>query len=239
MLFMRASAQDCCCPMPVQRLPFDLVILDCDGVLVDSEVISCRTLVDILSPLDPSYDLQTVMRRYLGRPSSAIVEDYERMTGRPASTDFTEDWRARLFATFARELQPVEGVRSVVEAFAIDYCVASSSDEERIEICLRKAELWDLFEGRIFSTTRVRRGKPAPDLFLLAASEHGVAPERCLVIEDSVSGVTAAKAARMTVYGLAAGSHFAVLDQRQALLDAGADRVLESWRELAQMPVTG
>ena len=105
MLFMRASAQDCCCPMPVQRSPFDLVIFDCDGVLVDSEVISCRTLVDILSPLDPSYDLQTVMRRYLGRPSSAVVEDYERMTGRPASTDFTQDWRARLFAAFARELQ--------------------------------------------------------------------------------------------------------------------------------------
>jgi HAD superfamily hydrolase (TIGR01509 family) len=208
-------------------------------VLVDSEVISCRTLADILSPLDPSYDLQTVMRRYLGRPSSVVVEDYERMTGRPASGDFTEGWRARLFAAFARELQPVEGVRSVVEALASDYCVASSSDEERIEICLRKAELWDLFEGRIFSTTRVRRGKPAPDLFLLAARERGVAPERCLVIEDSVSGVTAAKAARMTAYGLAAGSHFAVLDQRQALLDAGADKVLESWRELAPMPVDG
>ncbi|WID94280.1 HAD family hydrolase [Bosea vestrisii] len=225
--------------MPSPHSPFDLVILDCDGVLVDSEVISCRTLVDILSPFDPSYDLEMVMRRYLGRPSSAIIEDYERMTGGPASADFTADWRAQLFAAFDSELQPVAGVRSAVEAFGSDYCVASSSDEERIELCLRKVDLWDLFAGRIFSTTRVKRGKPAPDLFLLAANERGVAPERCLVIEDSVSGVTAAKAAGMTAYGLAAGSHFAVLDQRQALLAAGADRLFESWRELALAPVAG
>lgn len=222
--------------MLTPRQPFDLVILDCDGVLVDSETISCQTLVDILSPFDASYDLEAVMRRYLGRPASAVIEDYERMTGRPASADFTRDWRAQLFAAFRSDLRPVEGVRDAIESFASDYCVASSSDEERIEICLRKAVLWDLFEGRIFSTTRVKRGKPAPDLFLLAASERGVAPERCLVIEDSVSGVTAAKAAGMTAYGLAAGSHFAVLDQRQALLAAGADRLFESWRELALAP---
>lgn len=222
--------------MPASHQPFDLVILDCDGVLVDSEVISCRTLVDILSPFDPGYDLETVMRRYLGRPSSAVIEDYERMSGRPASAEFTRDWRAQLFAAFKSELQAVEGVRKAVEAFGSDYCVASSSDEERIEICLRKTELWDLFAGRIFSTTRVRHGKPAPDLFLLAARERGVAPGGCLVIEDSVSGVTAAKAAGMTAYGLAAGSHFAVLDQRQALLAAGADRLLESWQELALAP---
>ncbi|HEV7258811.1 MAG TPA: HAD family hydrolase [Bosea sp. (in: a-proteobacteria)] len=225
--------------MTCSHPPYDLVILDCDGVLVDSEVISCRTLVDILSPFDRSYDLEAVMRRYLGRPSSAVIEDYEKMTGRPASADFTQDWRARLFASFRRDLQAIEGVRDAVANFGSDYCVASSSDEERIEICLRKADLWDLFEGRIFSTTRVRHGKPAPDLFLLAARERGAAPERCLVIEDSVSGVMAAKAAGMTAYGLAAGSHFAVLDQRQALLAAGADRLFESWQELAPASATG
>lgn len=217
-------------PRPPQ---FDLVILDCDGVLVDSETISCRILAELLSPLDPDYDLPRVMRRYLGRPASAVIEDYERMTGEPAPDSFRRDWRARLFSAFARDLQPIAGVREAVEAFDADYCVASSSDEERIELCLRQADLWDLFEGRIFSTTRVQRGKPAPDLFLLAASERGVAPERCLVVEDSVSGVIAAKAAGMTAFGLAAGSHFTVLDQREALKDAGADRLLGSWRELS------
>ncbi len=222
--------------MSLPDSPFGLVILDCDGVLVDSEVIGCRILVDILSPFDPGFDLAAVMQRYLGRPSGAVVEDYERMTGRPAPADFARDWRARLFSAFRSHLQAVEGVREAVEAFGSDYCVASSSDEERIELCLRTAGLWDLFEGRIFSTTRVQRGKPAPDLFLLAARERGVAPERCLVIEDSVSGVTAAKAAGMTAYGLAAGSHFAVLDQRPALVAAGADRLFESWRDLALAP---
>jgi HAD superfamily hydrolase (TIGR01509 family) len=212
---------------------FDLIILDCDGVLVDSETISCRTLVDILSPLDPGYDLEGVMRRYLGRPASAVVEDYERLTGLPAPESFKRDWRLRLFSAFSASLQPVDGVREAVKAFDVDYCVASSSDEERIEHCLRKTGLWDLFEQRIFSTTRVQRGKPAPDLFLLAARERGVLPERCLVIEDSVSGVLAAKAAGMTAYGLTAGSHFAVLDQKNALIEAGVDRLLGSWRELA------
>ena len=218
---------------------FDLIILDCDGVLVDSETISCRTLVDILSPLDPDYDLETVMRRYLGRPASAVVEDYERMTGRPAPESFRQDWRTRLFSAFSAALEPVSGVRAAVTAFGTDYCVASSSDEERIEHCLRRTGLWDLFAGRIFSTTRVARGKPAPDLFLLAARERGAAPERCLVIEDSVSGVMAAKAAGMTVYGLTAGSHFAVLDQRSALVAAGADRLLGSWHEFALPAAAG
>lgn len=218
--------------MPHRPRQFDLVILDCDGVLVDSETISCRILAELLSPLDPDYDLPYVMQRYLGRPASAVIGDYERMTGRPTPERFTRDWRARLFSAFKADLQAIAGVRAAVEGLDADYCVASSSDEERIELCLRQVGLWDLFEGRIFSTTRVKRGKPAPDLFLLAASERGAAPERCLVIEDSVSGVKAAKAAGMTAFGLAAGSHFAVLDQREALMEAGADRLLGSWYEL-------
>ncbi len=217
------------------RPEFDLVILDCDGVLVDSEIISCGTLADILSPLDPAYNLPFVMRRFLGRPASAVIADYERLTGGAAPPGFTADWRHRLFAAFSAGLKPIEGVREAVEGLGCDYCVASSSDGERIEHCLRATGLWDLFAGRIFSTTRVERGKPAPDLFLLAARERGTTPGRCLVIEDSVSGVQAGKAAGMTVYGLTAGSHFGVVNQRDALLAAGADRILGSWRELAMV----
>ena len=220
--------------MPAPRQPFDLVILDCDGVLVDSETISCRTLVDILSPFDESYDLETVMRRYLGRPASAVIEDYERMTGRPASADFTRDWRAQLFAAFRSDLQPVEGVRDAVESFAGDYCVASSSDEERIEICLRKAQLWDLFEDRIFSTTRVKRGKPAPDLFLHASAAMGVEPSRCVVVEDSPAGITAAKSAGMRVFAFTGGSHARTLRHREALLSLKPDALFDDMRELLQ-----
>ena len=137
------------CSLMSARVPdFDLVILDCDGVLVDSETISCRTLSDILLPLDPAYDLPFVLRRYLGRPASAVLEDYERLSGQPAPDSFTRDWRRRLFESFSRDLQPVPGIRLAVEALTSDYCVASSSDEERIEHCLRTTGLWDLFEGR-------------------------------------------------------------------------------------------
>jgi HAD superfamily hydrolase (TIGR01509 family) len=221
--------------MSALPLDFDLVIFDCDGVLVDSETISCSTLSEILSPLDPKYDLAFVMRRYLGRPSSAVLEDYERLTGRPAPESFTWNWRRRLFDRFSAELGPIDNAHEVVVQLPCDYCVASSSDEERIEHCLRTTGLWDLFDGRVFSTTRVRRGKPAPDLFLLAARERGVAPDCCLVIEDSVSGVMAAKAAGMTAFGLTAGSHFDILDQRSELLEAGADRLLASLRDLAMV----
>ncbi len=215
------------------RLPgFDLVILDCDGVLVDSETISCGTLSEMFLPLDPAFDVPFVIKRYLGRPATAVLEDYERLTGRPAGEGFARDWRQRLFAAFSRDLQAVPGIRTAVEGLDCDYCVASSSDEERIEHCLRTTGLWDLFDGRVFSTTRVKHGKPAPDLFLLAARERGADPGRCLVIEDSVSGVKAGKAAGMTVFGLTAGSHYAILDQRDALLEAGADRLLGSWDEL-------
>ena len=212
---------------------FDLVILDCDGVLVDSETISCSTLSDMMLPLDPDYDLAFVMQRYLGRPASAVIEDFQRISGYPAPESFKMSWRKQLFDAFTARLRPVAGVRTAVENFTADYCVASSSDEERIEHCLRITGLWDLFEGRIFSTTRVSRGKPAPDLFLLAARERNALPARCLVIEDSVSGVKAAKAAGMTVFGLTAGSHFSVLDQSDALIAAGADRLIGSWRELS------
>lgn len=212
---------------------FDLVILDCDGVLVDSEIISCGLLSEMLSPLDAAYDPPFVMQRYLGRSAKIILEDYDRLSGGADLASFTARWRSRLFERFRTALVALPGVRRAVEGLGTDYCVASSSDEERIELCLRATGLWDLFEGRIFSTTRVERGKPAPDLFLLAAHERGVAPGRCLVVEDSVSGVTAGKAAGMTVFALTAGSHFDIIDQSEALLAAGADRILGSWGEFS------
>ena len=210
----------------------DLVIFDCDGVLVDSELISCGTVADLLSPVDPGCDLDRALRRYLGRPARAVTDDYERFSGGPLPDGFVRDWRTRLFGEFSRTLAPIVGVREAVAAMAVAHCVASSSDEERIEFMLRRTGLWDLFENRAFSTTRVANGKPAPDLFLLAAREMGAAPARSLVVEDSVSGVTAAKAAGMTAFGFTGGSHFAVLDQTDALRAAGADRIVGSMAEL-------
>jgi HAD superfamily hydrolase (TIGR01509 family) len=129
-------------------------------------------------------------------------------------------------------LLAIPGIRAAVEALPVPYCVASSSDGERIAFMLRKTALWDLFDGRVFSTTMVRHGKPAPDLFLLAAATMGIPPAQCLVIEDSVSGIAAAKAAGMTAWGFTGGSHFSVVDRTQDLLAAGADGILSAIAEL-------
>lgn len=211
---------------------FDLVIFDCDGVLIDSETISCTAVTRIMARHGVACDLPEVLSRFLGRSASAVTDHYVSVAKRPLPKDFVDEWRNHLFEAFARDLTAIEGTRQAVEALGVPYCVASSSDEERLEFTLRKTALWDLFEGRIFSTTMVANGKPAPDVFLLAAATAGVAPQRCLVIEDSVNGITAAKAAGMTAYGFTAGSHFAVIDQEPALLGAGADRIIGSMHEL-------
>ena len=220
------------------RLPggeFGLVIFDCDGVLVDSETLSCAAVARIMERHGVACGARDALVRFLGRPASAVTDDYVRRAQRPLPADFVQQWRADLFDAFSRSLAPVEGAREAVEAVAATgamYCIASSSDEERIGIALRKTGLWELFDKRIFSTTMGANGKPAPDLFLLAASAMGVEPQRCLVVEDSVSGVIAAKAAAMTAYGFTGGSHYAVVDQTEDLLGAGADRIVGSMRAL-------
>jgi HAD superfamily hydrolase (TIGR01509 family) len=218
--------------LPQLKGAFELVIFDCDGVLIDSETISCSTVVSIMARHGVSCDLPEVLARFLGRSANAVTDHYVRMAKRPLPLYFVDEWRAQLFEAFSRDLTPIEGTREAIEALGVPYCLASSSDEERIELTLRKTALWDLFEGRIFSTTMVANGKPAPDVFLFAASAFGVVPQRCLVVEDSVNGITAAKAARMTAYGFTAGSHFAVMDQTHELLGAGADCIIGSMKEL-------
>jgi HAD superfamily hydrolase (TIGR01509 family) len=212
--------------------PFNLVIFDCDGVLIDSEIISCSSVVNVMARHGVDCTLPWVLNHYLGRPSSAVTDDYVRLSGKPLPPEFVGDWRTELFDRFTRDLTAIPGIRAAVEALSVPYCVASSSDGERIAFTLRKTALWDLFDGRVFSTTMVTHGKPAPDLFLLAAERMGMPPAQCLVVEDSVSGITAAKAAGMTAWGFTGGSHFSVVDRTQDLLAAGADRILTSITEL-------
>ena len=213
---------------------FDLVIFDCDGVLVDSEIISCTSVADVLTRHGLETDVEYVMRQFLGRPATAILLDYADRAKREPPSEFIPDWRSALFARLRTELAPIDGVRSAIEATPLARCVASSSDMERLDISLSKTNLLDLFDGNIFSTTMVKNGKPAPDLFLLAAERIGADPMRSLVIEDSVSGVRAAKAAGMTAVGFTGGSHYRVLDNTSGLVEAGADRILT---EMADLPL--
>ncbi|MFD0316542.1 HAD family hydrolase [Streptomyces flavalbus] len=187
---------------------YDLVIFDNDGVLVDSEPISNRLLAGYLTELGHPTSYEDSLRDYMGAAMHRVHDLVEERTGRRLPEDFDDVFHGRVFAAFERELKPVAGVGEVLEKLVADgvpYCVASSGSHERIRVGHRTTGLDRWFdEGRIFSSQDVGRGKPAPDLFLYAAERMGVAPERCVVVEDSPLGVRAAVAAGMDVFGFTA-----------------------------------
>ncbi|MEU6810907.1 HAD family hydrolase [Streptomyces sp. NPDC046831] len=186
----------------------DLVIFDNDGVLVDSEPISNRLLAAHLTELGHPTSYEDSIRDYMGSAMHRIHDLVLERTGRRLPDDFDDVFHARVFAAFERELKPVPGVTEVLEKLTADgvpYCVASSGSHERIRVGHRTTGLDRWFDdGRVFSAQDVGRGKPAPDLFLYAAERMGVAPERCVVVEDSPLGVRAAVAAGMDVYAFSA-----------------------------------
>jgi HAD superfamily hydrolase (TIGR01509 family) len=192
---------------PAKR-PFDLVIFDCDGVLVDSEVISTHTLLDTLASNGLGVDIDYVRKTYLGRSMSVVKADYLRLTGRDLVGPFEADFLARLFEAYRRELSAMSGVKELIGSLAIPFCMATSSSTERATLSLQLTGLLPCFEGKIFCASMVARGKPAPDLFLHAAQAMGGLPAQTLVIEDSEVGVLAAQNAAMTVWRFVGGSHF-------------------------------
>ena len=187
---------------------YDLVIFDNDGVLVDSEPISNRLLAAYLTELGHPTSYEDSLRDYMGSAMHRIHDLVEERSGQRLPADFDDVFHSRVFAAFERELKPVAGAADVLEELAADgvpYCVASSGSHERIRVGHRTTGLDRWFDdSRIFSAEDVGRGKPAPDLFLYAAERMGVAPERCVVVEDSPLGVQAAVAAGMDVYGFTA-----------------------------------
>ncbi|MDI9888248.1 HAD family hydrolase [Streptomyces sp. HNM0645] len=187
---------------------YDLVIFDNDGVLVDSEPLSNTVLADYLTELGHPTSYAESVRDYMGAAVHRVHDLVLERTGKRLPDDFDETLHARVFAAFERELTPVAGAVDVLGKLTADgmpYCVASSGSHERIRVGHRKTGLDTWFRAEnVFSAQDVGRGKPAPDLFLHAAERMGVAPARCVVVEDSPLGVTAALAAGMDVYGFTA-----------------------------------
>ncbi|GCD44756.1 HAD family hydrolase [Streptomyces paromomycinus] len=187
---------------------YDLIIFDNDGVLVDSEPLSNTVLSAYLTELGHPTSYEESIRDYMGAAVHRVHDLVKERTGQLLPEDFETTLHARVFEAFERELEPVAGVHEVLGKLTADgtpYCVASSGSHERIRVAHRKTGLDEWFEEEwIFSSQDVGKGKPAPDLFLHAAREMGVAPERCAVIEDSPLGVQAAVAAGMDVYGFTA-----------------------------------
>jgi HAD superfamily hydrolase (TIGR01509 family) len=204
----------------------DLVIFDCDGVLVDSEMLSCQCLCELLGEYGIELSVEQVLQLFLGQSATA-VRHYCRQRGHPVPETFLADLKSRVQESFRRSLQPIPGVGAVLSSLQMPFCVASSSDLDRVALSLALTGLAPHFGSRLYSSQLVERGKPAPDLFLHAAAQMRTDPMRTLVIEDSVSGVSAAKAAGMTAWAFIGGSHYRSRDGRSMLYDAGADRVFE------------
>ena len=219
-----------------------LVIFDCDGVLVDSEPISCRVAAEILRGYGVPIDSAGVMRRYLGHSQASI----RRLAGEEFGIDVPDGYltevRQRIVPAFQAELQAMPGVDKVLEALTVPICVGSSSLPERIKLSLDLTGLARFFGDHIYSASQVARSKPAPDLFLFAAEQIGQSPQDTLVVEDSPAGVTAALAAGMAVVGFAGGSHYNGPTTADPLRDAGATVVvpdmpaLGRWLESDQAP---
>jgi HAD superfamily hydrolase (TIGR01509 family) len=209
----------------------DLIIFDCDGVLVDSEVISCRAHAEVLTRHGYPITVDQVFDRFLGRSLHQASLEVEAAMGRSLPDDFHTQLQDELFRSFAATLQAIPHILEALDAIAQPICVASSGSHQRMRVTLGGVGLYDRFAPNIFSATEVRNGKPAPDLFLFAAAQMQASPARCLVIEDSVSGVTGAVSAGMTVLGFYGGSHCRPGDADR-LRAAGASMTFDDMRQL-------
>lgn len=185
----------------------DLIIFDCDGVLIDSEIISARMLVEALADRGVQIDLPYVARHFLGRSYPVVMQTIRQDFGLDLPPAFEEDYRERLLEGFRRTLQIMPGAREALDRLAVPFCVATSSSPRRVQMSLSLVGLWETVKDRTFTASEVASGKPAPDLFLHSAARMGANPAKCLVIEDSLTGVQAGLAAGMTVWRFTGGSH--------------------------------
>jgi len=213
----------------VNGLP-ELVIFDCDGVLIDSEIISARMLIAELGLLGVSIDLDYVARHFLGRSYPTVMKVIRKDFGLTLPPDFEEHYRKRLLATFETDLRVMPHVAGVLGAMQTRWCVATSSSPGRAARSLGIAGLAGLVGERLYTAADVVHGKPAPDLFLYAADKMGADPARCLVIEDSLNGIRAARAAGMVVWRFIGGSHLTGRDLSEPE-DASSDLKFASFAD--------
>jgi len=219
----------------VMKSATGLVIFDCDGVLVDSEPLAMRVLLEALAAAGYRIDEASAYERFLGRSLATMQTILRSELGFELSTDRLERMRLHLFEVYRCELRPMPGIGETLDRLTIPYCVASSSLPERIRVSLEVTGLLPRFAPHLFSATMVANGKPAPDLFLHAARQSGVDPGACLVLEDSGPGIEAARRAGMRVFAFAGGSHARRPGYRERLADLKPDRLFDDMRQLPDL----
>lgn len=205
---------------------FELVIFDCDGVLVDSERISNIEFMEMLNELGLPMNLDDMFEHFVGKSIPQCLELITSMLGKPPPLDFEENYQRRVRIAFENGLRPVAGVPEMLHNLKLPCCVASSGSRDKTRMTLSITGLLPRFDGRLFSTTEVTHGKPAPDVFLHAAVQCGANPAACAVVEDTPTGVAAGVAAGMTVFG------YAGITPAMRLQEAGARYTFKHMREL-------
>jgi len=211
------------------------LIFDFDGVIADSEALANTVLAETITNLGHATNLEESLEHYSGRRWDDAMAAIAAVIGRPLPATFSDDLKIAVLDRFRTDLTEVSGAGKFIQAFSgIPRCIASSSSIDRLQLCLSILNLADQFGGNVFSADMVPRGKPHPDIFLLAADRLGVDPKSCLVIEDSTSGIRAAVAAGMTAVGLCAASHIRHGHQLK-LREAGAVHVADSWDEVGKI----
>jgi HAD superfamily hydrolase (TIGR01509 family) len=213
---------------------YDLVIFDCDGVLVDSEVISCRIHAEALTRHGYPISVDQLRERFLGKSAADNNRSVEIEMGRSLPPTFEAERVATLLQALRESVQPIPHIHHALDAITVPQCVASSGTRDKIFTTLSRTGLYEKLAPHIFSASQVSRGKPAPDLFLFAAEAMNVSPQRSVVIEDSVSGVAAGISAGMTVLGFVGGSH-CVAGDGDKLRAAGATVVFDDMRRLPEL----
>ncbi len=215
--------------------PVGLVIFDCDGVLVDSEPLAMRVLLQTVAESGAKIDTAEAHEAFLGKSLTSICALLRRDHRIHIEAAALERMRGRLYAAIRKELRPMPGIAETLGELGRPVCVASSSQLERIGLALDVTGLSSFFDGHVFSASMVARGKPAPDLFLHVAREMRVAPVDCIVVEDSPAGITAALAAGMKVFGFTGGSHAQSASHRRKLEALGPRLVFSDMRELPDL----
>jgi HAD superfamily hydrolase (TIGR01509 family) len=209
---------------------FDLVVFDCDGVLVDSEMLSAGVLMGMMEEIGLPITDSIFREDFLGRSFANAAERAAQRFGRDIPDDFQLRYRDRLLVRIEKHLQVMPDIEAAIKSLKVQICLATSSSPQRLAASLEKSNLKRYFDGRCFTATQVQHGKPAPDLFLLAFASMGFKPERCLIIEDSEMGVRAGLAAAAEVWQFAGGSH--VKAGYQLPPDLKAHRIIDDAKAL-------
>ena len=207
---------------------YKCIIFDCDGVLVDSEPISIQILVDMANGYGANIDLAYGMKHFKGSFFDACKNKIVQLTNTPIPDTFEAEYREQSFEAFKKNMQPIKGVQEVLDNLAIPFCVASSGPENKIRLNLELAGLLPYFENKNFSCYTINKWKPDPAVFLWAAKTMGFKPEECIVIEDSLSGVNAAKNGGFDVFGFIAHDY-------NIELEAEATKTFDSMGKLLKM----